>query len=107
MVKNPPANAGGSRDTGSISGSERSPWYRKWQPAPVFLPIKFHGKRSLAGYNLWGRKELDTKKMIEHTRKHAHNQEAPTNVELGHSSFTSVGKVGFLLVYRLDLLLWN
>jgi len=47
------------------------------------------------------------KKMIEHTRKHAHNQEAPTNVELGHSSFTSVGKVGSLLVYRLDLLLWN
>ena len=71
MVKNPPASAGGSRDTGSISGSERSPWYRKWQPAPVFLPIKFHGKRSLAGYNLWGCKELDTKKWLS-THRNTH-----------------------------------
>jgi len=23
------------------------PWNRKWQPAPVFLPGKFHGQRSL------------------------------------------------------------
>ena len=27
------------------------PWRRKWQPAPVFLPGKFHGQRSLAGYS--------------------------------------------------------
>ena len=26
-------------------------WRRKWQPAPVFLPGKFHGQRSLAGYS--------------------------------------------------------
>ena len=26
------------------------PWGRKWQPAPVFLPGKFHGSISLAGY---------------------------------------------------------
>ena len=25
------------------------PWSRKWQLAPVFLPGKFHGQRSLAG----------------------------------------------------------
>ena len=25
---------------------------------PVFLPRKFHGQRSLAGYSPWGRKEL-------------------------------------------------
>ena len=35
------------------------PWRRKWQLAPVFLPEKFHGQRSLAGYGPWGRKELD------------------------------------------------
>ena len=36
------------------------PWRRKWQPTPVFLPGKFHGRRSLAGYNsMWGRKESD------------------------------------------------
>ena len=27
------------------------PWRRKWQPALVFLPGKFHGQRSLAGSN--------------------------------------------------------
>ena len=26
------------------------PWRRKWQPAPVLLPGKLHGQRSLAGY---------------------------------------------------------
>ena len=54
VVKNPPVNAGDARDAGSISGS------RKWQPTPVFLPGKFHGQRSLAGYSSWGRKESDT-----------------------------------------------
>ena len=29
-------------------------------PTPVFLPGKFHGQRSLAGYSPWGRKESDT-----------------------------------------------
>ena len=33
--------------------------YNTRQPIPV-LPGKFHGQRSLAGYSLWGRKELDT-----------------------------------------------
>ena len=32
---------------------------RKWHPTPVFLPGKFHGQRSLAGYSLWNHKELD------------------------------------------------
>ena len=32
-------------------------WSRKWQPAPVFLPGKFHGQKSLVGYNPWGCKE--------------------------------------------------
>ena len=36
----------------------KMPWRRKWQPTPVFLPEKFHGQRSLAGYSPWGHKEL-------------------------------------------------
>ena len=28
-------------------------WRRKWQPAPVFLPGKSHGPRSLEGYSPW------------------------------------------------------
>ena len=31
----------------------------QWQPTPVFLPGKSHGRRSLVGYSLWGRKESD------------------------------------------------
>ena len=27
------------------------PHGREWQPAPVFLPLKSHGPRSLAGYS--------------------------------------------------------
>ena len=33
------------------------PWRRKWQPSPVLLPGKSHGRRSLVGYSPWGRKE--------------------------------------------------
>ena len=40
-------NAG---DLGLISGSEKIPWRREWQPTPVFLPGEFHGQRSLVGY---------------------------------------------------------
>ena len=33
------------------------PWRRKWQPAPVFLPGKSNGQRSLGGYSPQGHKE--------------------------------------------------
>ena len=39
-------------------------WNRKWKPAPVFLPGRFHGQRNLVGHNPWGRTESDT---AEHT----------------------------------------
>jgi len=58
VVKNLPANAGDARGTGSIPGSGRSPGGGNGNP--VFLPGKFHGQRSLAGYSPWGRRELDT-----------------------------------------------
>ena len=38
---------------------EKIPWSRKWQPAPVFLPGKFHRQRSLVGYSLWGCRFLE------------------------------------------------
>ena len=40
---------------------------RKWQPAPLFLPGKFHGQRSLAGYSPWGYKELDMIEQLTYT----------------------------------------
>ena len=43
------------------------PRRRKWQPAPVFLPRKSHGPRSLVSYRPWGRKELDTTERLHFT----------------------------------------
>ena len=46
-------------------GVKKSPWRRKWQPTPVFVPGKPHGQRSLVGYSLWGRKEWDTTEQLK------------------------------------------
>ena len=35
-------------------------WKRQWQPTPVFLPEKSHGRRSLVGCSPWGHTESDT-----------------------------------------------
>ena len=43
------------------------PWRRKWQSAPVLLPGKSHGQRSLVGYSPWGRKESDTTERLDFT----------------------------------------
>ena len=40
-------------DLGWIPGLGRSPWRRKWQPTPVFLPGESHGQKSLVGYSPW------------------------------------------------------
>ena len=64
VVKCPLANAGDTRDTGSIPGLARSPWSRRWQFTPIFFPGKSHGQRSLVGYSPWGHKESDA---TEHT----------------------------------------
>ena len=37
------------------------PWRRKWRPTPVFLPGKFHKRRSLKVYSPWGHKESDNR----------------------------------------------
>ena len=46
-------------DPGSIPGLGRSSG-EGWQPIPVFLPGKSHGRRSIVGYSPWSRKESDT-----------------------------------------------
>ena len=45
-------------------------WNTKWQPTLVFLPGKFHGQRSLAGYTPGGYKQLD---MAKHIHIHSWN----------------------------------
>ena len=45
----------------------RIPWRRKWQSTPIFLPEKFHGQRSLAGYSPKGWRESDMTKHVPGT----------------------------------------
>ena len=47
-------------------------WRRKWQPTPVFLPGKFHGRRSLAGYGPWGHKQSDTTERLHFLLSSSH-----------------------------------
>ena len=60
MVKNLPQ----CRRPGFDHWVGKIPWRRVWPPTPVFLPGKYHGQRSLAGYSPWGRKELDMTERI-------------------------------------------
>ena len=64
MVKNPPANAGDTRDTGSIPGSGRFPGVGNDNLLQYSCPEELHGQRSLTGYSLWVCEESD---MTEHT----------------------------------------
>ena len=48
------------------------PWSKKWQPTVVFLPGKFHGQSSQAGYSPQGHKESDTNEQTERTHTHTH-----------------------------------
>ena len=62
-------------------------WRRKWKPTPVLLPGESHGRRSLVGYNPWGRKESDTTE-----RLHFHF----------HFIFnSSLGKYGDKILHRI------
>ena len=45
-----------SRLSQSLLSATKRAILRKWQPTPVLLPGKFHGRRSLVGYSPWGRK---------------------------------------------------
>ena len=51
VVKNLPTNAEDTRDAGPIPGLGRSPGAGNGNP---FLPEKFHGQGSMAGYSPWG-----------------------------------------------------
>ena len=66
------------------------PWWKKWQPDPVFLPEKPYGQRSLAGYSSKGCKERDT---IKHAGRSL--KQLSTHAALDH--LNSLGVVSLSL----------
>ena len=65
-----------ARDSGSISGlAGRSPAVGSGIPLQYFLPGKFFGQRTLAGYCPWVGKMLDT-------TEHTHTQTSRASVKL-------------------------
>ena len=59
VVKNPSANAGVVRDTGSILGWEDSPGGGHGNPLQCSCLENPHGQKSLAGYSTWRHKQSD------------------------------------------------
>ena len=56
---------------------EKISWRKKWQPTPLLLPGRFHGRKNLMGYSQWGCKEPGTTKpahahkgLFEHHLQH-------------------------------------
>ena len=58
VVKSLPASAEDTEDTGSITGSGRSPGKGNGNPLH-YSCLGNHGQRSLVGYSPWGCKESD------------------------------------------------
>ena len=65
-------------------------WRREWQPTPVFLPGKPHGKRSLVGYSTWGHKELDRTEWLTHTHTHRNFSGGPVVKNLPAGDMDSI-----------------
>ena len=92
MVKNLPANVGGSRVACWIPELGRCPGVGNGNP--LFSPGKSHGQRSLAGYSPWGHKESDVAEHAHahtpmhthtHTRTHSHaHSHMHTHTERGN-----------------------
>ena len=56
-----PKNA---QTTAQLHSSHIRSWRRQWQPTPVLLPGRSHGRRSLVGCSSWGHYESDMTKRL-------------------------------------------
>ena len=88
---------------------EEIPWRREWLPTLGFLLGEFHGQRNLAGYSLWGHKELDTTEQhIDFTTKLLTVPQAIDSfcyydnffLEISFSSFLALNTTHLLLNYK-------
>ena len=78
-------NAG---DLGSISGLGRSPGGRHGNPLQYSCLENLHGQRSLAGYSLWGCKQLDMTEQLSMVER-----KIPLSYLISHRIFDSIGLV--------------
>ena len=69
VVKNPPANAGDTRDTGSIPGSGRSPGGRKGNPLQ-YSYLENSIDRGPGRLQAMGSKRVEHKRSCVHTHTH-------------------------------------
>ena len=67
-------------------------WRRAKQPSSVFLPGESHGQRSLAGYSLWGHKELDTTEATWYTHTFEEKDSDIRRKEAWRTCLVSVAK---------------
>ena len=83
------------RNRGFSPWVRKSPWRRKRQPAPLFVPGEVHGQRDLASYSPWVPKASDT-------TEHACIQAMETQPKLEDSG-REASELSLLLTVRLGL----
>ena len=77
--------------------------WRKWQPAPVFLPEKSHGQGILVGYSPWDCKESDTIEwMSTHGPLTLIMEQNPAGIEHQRDE-----AMGFLMTHRVGGSEWG
>ena len=92
VVKNPSASVGVCKRCRFDPWVGKIHWRRKWHPTPVFLPGKFHGQRSPAGYSPWGLKGSDT--TVGEKAKH-------------YKEFWDLTICGFIVVCSISRICWR
>ena len=70
-------------DVGSIPGSGRSSGEGNGNPPPILLLGKSHGRRSLLGFILWGRKESDMTEKLHFTSYSSITEKQTTQSKTG------------------------
>ena len=72
-------------------------WRRQWQPTPVLLPGKSHGRRSLVGCSPWGHSVSDTTERLPFTfHFHALEKEIATHSSIPSWRIPGMGEPGGL-----------
>ena len=74
-------------------------WRTEWLPTPVFLSGEFQGQRSLAGYSLWGCKELDTNEWLTHTHTHTRTGCLQALAIVNSTAMTTAVHISFQTVF--------